>query len=66
VSSGYTSGWLSGLWNTDCLAIDADAPPPAARAAIRSARATAWREDGELTAQSLLPPCLRKLRDAVS
>ncbi len=22
VSSGYTSGWLSGLWDTDCLAIE--------------------------------------------
>ena len=55
VSSGYTSGWLSGLWSADCLAIErACAAAGHGGCEFEAREAAVWLEDGNLHAQSLL------------
>jgi len=68
VSSGYTSGWLSGLWNTDCLAIERGcAAAGHACCEFEAREAAAWLEDGEVAAQPLLAALpFASLRDAVA
>ncbi len=55
VSSGYTSGWLSGLWGMDCLALERGcAAAGHGRCEFEAREAAAWYEDGDGAAQALL------------
>ena len=55
VSSGYTSGWLSGLWGMDCLAIERRcAAAGHGRCDFEAREAAAWCEVGDVAAQALL------------
>ena len=67
VSSGYTSGWLSGLWGTNCLAVERGcAVSGHGRCHFEAREAAAWSEDGDDAAQLLLASLpFERLRDAV-
>lgn len=68
VSSGYTSGWLSGLWNIDCLAIERGcAAAGHTRCEFEAREAAAWLEQGDSTSLPLLAALpFASLRDAVA
>jgi anti-anti-sigma regulatory factor len=55
LSAGYTSGWLSGLWESDVLAIERRCGAARGGACAFEARdANAWRASRERAAQELL------------
>ena len=55
VSTGYTSGWLSGLWNADCLAIERGcAAAGHGHCEFEAREAAVWIEDGDADAGLLL------------
>lgn len=68
VSVGYTSGWLSGLWNADCLAIERGCAAAGDGCCEFEAReAAVWVEDGNARAQALLAALpFAALREAVA
>ena len=68
VSCGYTSGWLSGLWGMDCLAIERGcAAAGHGRCEFEAREAAAWHEDGDVAARVLLAGIpFAGLRDAVT
>jgi hypothetical protein len=68
VSTGYTSGWLSGLWGIDCLALERGcAAAGHGRCEFEAREAAAWHEDGDVAALALLAGIpFAGLRDAVT
>jgi hypothetical protein len=68
VSAGYTSGWLSGLWGMDCLAIERGcAAAGHGRCEFEAREAAAWCEDGDVAARALLAGIpFAGLRDAAA
>ena len=68
VSSGYTSGWLSGLWGVDCLAIERGcAAAGHGRCDFEAREAAAWLANGDGAARALLAGLpFAGLRDAVA